>query len=102
MLARDPREVRRELEQGIGSRGRLRIIAALASRREEALSRYVLEKKTGIRSNFLDSDLKALLEIGWVEEVRESERLRKYRLNLGNETLLKVLEFLWSVGYTIE
>jgi DNA-binding HxlR family transcriptional regulator len=87
------------IEIGICSAGRLRIIAALANPELKPLSKYQLEKKTGIRSSSLISDLRKLQEIGWVVQIKEGERRTLYTLNRENELLKKVLLFLDSVSY---
>lgn len=87
------------IEIGICSAGRLRIIAVLANPELKPLSKYQLEKKTGIRSSSLESDLRRLQEIGWVVQIKESERRTLYTLNRENSLLKKVLLFLDSVSY---
>jgi hypothetical protein len=90
---------RRLLERGICSPGRLRIIGALANPESTLLSKYQLERRTGIRSSSLNSDIKVLMELGWVLQTGESERRRLYTLNRRNELLEKVINFLSSAGY---
>jgi len=84
---------------GICSAGRLRIIAALANPDLKPLSKYQLERRTGIRSSSLASDLKKLQDIGWVVQIKEGERRILYTLNRENELLKKVILFLDSVSY---
>ncbi len=99
-MERRSREAHSEIEKGLASKGRLRIIAALAAEDHRSFSRYMLERRTGIRSNFLDSDLMSLVEVGWVTEHREAPAIKRYTLNRENEVLAKVLNFLRDVGYT--
>lgn len=87
------------IETGICSAGRLRIIAALANPEGKALSKYQLERRTGIRSSSLSSDLRKLQEIGWVMQIKEGERRTLYTINKDDQILTKLLIFLDSVGY---
>ncbi|MEM3803527.1 MAG: hypothetical protein QXX17_03860 [Conexivisphaerales archaeon] len=89
----------RIIEKGICSPGRLRIIASLANPDGRPLSKYQLERRTGIRSSSLSSDLRKLQEIGWVLQIIESDRRILFTLNKENELLKRVLLFLDSVGY---
>lgn len=80
---------------GLGSKGRLRIIITLA-KNPEGLSKYMLERLTGIRSKSLSADLSALLNLGWVRE--ESNHIKKYYLCLESKMVKHLLEFLREVG----
>jgi len=95
----DRNNIVKNIERGLGSKGKLRILRALAKEPQKPLSIYMLEKYTGIRSNFLKADIKTLMEIGWVKEYTESGRIKKYSLNLRNETVLKIIEFFRSINY---
>lgn len=88
------REIQRALEKGLGSRGRLRIIIALA-RNPEGLSKYMLERLTGIRSKSLSADLSILMDLGWIRE--ESDHVKKYYLRFENEIVKRLLGFLKEV-----
>ena len=45
----DKKAVRTQIEEAIGSKGRIRIVGTLASSPMELYSRYALGRKTGIR-----------------------------------------------------
>ena len=79
--------------------GRLRIIAALADPDSAPLTKYQLERRTGLRSRSLSSDIRALMDLGWVVEVNQSERRRLYELSTRDATVSKLLDFLGAVGY---
>jgi DNA-binding HxlR family transcriptional regulator len=86
----------RMIEKGIGSKGRLRILQCLTADPRQSLSRYMLERKTGIRSNFLDADLRALMELGWV--IEHQGQIRRYSLNPNSDVAGRVVHFLESVS----
>lgn len=96
MMAED---VKKRLEMGICSPGRLRIIAYLANPEKKPLSKYQLEKMTGVRSRSLNSDLSVLMQLNWVKELKISERRKLFTLNSNDELLRKLLIFLDGAGY---
>lgn len=83
------------LERGLGSKGKLRIIISL-SKNPEGLSKYMLERLTGIRGNSLSKDISTLLELKWICE--ETNHIRKYRLCFENNIIKCLLEFFREVG----
>ncbi len=88
------REIQKILEKGLGSKGRIRIIITLA-KNPEGLSKYMLEKLTGIRSKSLSTDLLTLIDLGWVRE--ETDHIKKYFLCFENEITKHLLEFLREI-----
>jgi len=83
------REIREVLEKGIGSKGKLRILITLAE--NPGLSKYMLERITGIRSKTLNSNLYTLIELNWVRE--ETNHVKRYYLNLENDIAALLLKF---------
>ncbi|MDG6935138.1 MAG: hypothetical protein JRN68_10655 [Nitrososphaerota archaeon] len=92
-------EGKKKLERAIGTVGRLRILAVLADPNRTPMSKYQLEKMTGLRSASLASDLNALMEVGWVVEVGKSERRHLYTLSENDDILNRLIGFLESAGY---
>ncbi len=93
----DKKLVRTQIEEAIGSKGRLRIIGTFASSPMEVYSRYALGRKTGIRHSYIKSDLEKLVRLGWVEEL--NTLTKKYRLNTKNPQVGLIIEFLKKVDY---
>jgi DNA-binding transcriptional ArsR family regulator len=93
----DETKIRERIERGLGSKGKLRIIRELAKRPEILLTKYALERKTGLKPVDVRADLKSLLEIGWVIEHRY--RITKYQLNLEDGILKEMIECLRKIGY---
>jgi hypothetical protein len=89
---------RREIAEGLGSFGRIKIVAFLSKHPNEAFTRYALATGTGLKRRDLKQNLDHLVAIGWVKEHRSS--YPKYQLNLGNERARLFAEFLQKVGYT--
>lgn len=83
-------------EEVLGSKGRLRIIKALAES-NEPMSLYYLEKKTGIRRKSLRSDLAKLEKNKIVKAVGYA--VKKYTLYYEQKETLDVLDCLYKVGY---
>ncbi len=83
-------------EEVLGSRGKLRIIKALAES-SEPLSIYCLEKKTGIRRKSLRSDLAALERNGIIKALGYG--VKKYRLLYEQQEASEILNCLYKVGY---
>jgi DNA-binding HxlR family transcriptional regulator len=84
------------VEEVLGSRGRLKIIKALAESKE-ALSLYYLEKKTGIRRKNLRPDILSLEKNGIVTSV--GYEVKKYRLNLELKETISLINCLYEIGY---
>ena len=77
-----------EVEKGLGSPVKLRILKVLAS--GEALTKYELLKKVPAKPTELRRHLKELLEIGWVEELHYAT-VRKYRINAEKKALKHII-----------
>lgn len=93
----DRKKIRERIEDGLGGRGKLRILGVLGENLSELCSKYMLGRKTGLRSHALKPDLEALLKIGWVR--RYDYAPVKYGLNLDNSEVRLVVEFLRKTGY---
>lgn len=86
-----------ELEAGLGSVGKLRIMRVLASRKEEAYTKYALERITGLKPADVRNDLKALTLIKWIKEYPYVPR--KYKINVDHPTVTFLIEFFRKTGY---
>ncbi|MCP8308414.1 MAG: hypothetical protein H3Z54_06930 [archaeon] len=95
----DEREIRKKVEKGLGSKGRLRILRELAKRSTGYLTKYALERKTGLRPVDVRADLRSLVEIGWVKEY--PYRISKYQLNMDDQFVKETVEYFRRVGYLL-
>ncbi len=57
-----------EVEEGLGTFERIRILRELARGRGRMLSKYALSEATGLKGAEVDRNLKHLVKIGWVKE----------------------------------
>ena len=94
----DPSARRKEIAEGLGTIGRIKVVASLAKRPNDALTKYALASETGLKRRDLKQNLDRLVAIGWVKEHKSV--YPKYQLNLGNERARLFAEFLQKVGYT--
>lgn len=88
-----PKEV---IEKGLSSIGKIKIIHALA-KENKMMTVYLLHKKTALKRDDIKSSLDDLVTIGWVKEAKYANVL--YRLNLENEYVIKLVQFLKDTGY---
>ncbi len=90
-------KVEEEMEEGLGSIGKLRILRTLAKDVDKYYTRYALEKQTGLKSISLKNSLRDLRTIGWVIEC--GRKPKKYRLNKDNHIVSYLLDFFRKIGY---
>ena len=90
MKAKAARDVWGEVEEGLGSVGKIRILNALISRPEECFTKYMLEKATSLKPLDIRRCLKTLVELGWVLEYQCDPKT--YRINMENRTARLVAE----------
>lgn len=64
----------------LGSKGRIRILRALA---KKSLSLYMIVKETGLSSRNVKENLKILIDLGWIAEIKLSGST-EYKLNEEN------------------
>jgi len=90
------RSVTEIVEAGLGSVGRIKILQLLA-REREGLTRYAIEQRTNLKWDNIVDNLKVLVELGWVEELKINPL--KYKINLDNDIVKNLVEFFQEVGY---
>src|SRR2546426_6789998 len=88
---------RREIDEGIGSIGRIRIIAELARAPEKAFTIYAIVAATGLKRTDVKTNLARLVAIGWVKERKSIHST--FQINLANKLLAQWVGFLQSTGY---
>lgn len=88
-----------EIEAGIGSLGKIKIIKALAEESKLATI-YLLHKKTHLKREDIKNNLDDLVEIGWVRKSKYANVM--YSLNSENRNASLFVEYLRSVGYLDE
>jgi len=80
-----------QVEVALSSKGRLRILRALA-KSPEPPTKYALERGTGLTPVELRRQLRLLVKLGWVEELPSSPK--KYRVNVKEEFVRRQAELL--------
>lgn len=85
------RDVWGDIEAGLGSPGRIRILRVLLRRPGECFTRYALERLTGLKPVDVRRDLSVLVGLGWVRENPYDPRT--YEINMDNEVVKVIAEF---------
>ncbi len=85
------RSIWEELELGLGSGKRFRVLVHLILNPNKAFTKYALTKVTGLRTPSIERRLKTLVDLGWVKE--NKFKPKTYQINLENEIVKLLLEF---------
>jgi predicted ArsR family transcriptional regulator len=84
-----------DIETGLGSIGKIKIIRALAQEGKMATI-YLLHKKTGLKREDIKNNLDDLVKIGWVRQAKYASVM----YGLGeSEQVAKLVQFFRDVGY---
>lgn len=75
----------KEIETGLGTVGRLRILREMIGRPNEYFTKYMLERKTGLKPVDVRSNLKTLTDLNWVKEYAYDPKT--YKVNMENEAV---------------
>lgn len=80
-----------EVENGLGSAGRIRILRILTEHPNRQYTKYALKRKTGLSAKELQRQIQMLVEIGWVKEYPHEPKT--YKANLKRIPVKVVAEF---------
>ncbi len=97
MLETD-REAARQVEAGLASAGKLKILRLLMEKPDHAFTRYEIGKRVTSDPISIRNDLNTLVEIGWVTELK-IQHLTKYSINLDNEIVKRLAAFFKEIKY---
>jgi len=92
-----PRTVWEELELALGGGGKFRVLLHLILNPKEAFTKYALVKATGLRTPSVESQLQALLKLGWIKEYNFTPKT--YQINLENEVATHISEAFQKIRY---
>jgi len=92
------REICLEVEKGLGGVGKLKILRLLMKSPDHAFTRYEIGKRVSIDSVSIRNDIKTFVQIGWVTPF-QVQHLSKYSINLGNEVVKRLADFLREIRY---
>lgn len=81
----------KQVEKGLGSVGRLRILCALASSEVPSQTKYSLERVTGLKPIGVRNHLKILTNTGWVKKYDYNPPV--YTLNLDEPKARFLMDF---------
>ena len=90
-------DVKKQVERGLSSVGRLRILRILANGENASQTKYGLERLTGLKPVDVRKHLKILLEIGWIKEHDYVPPV--YTLNFENSKIESLVVFFQKIGY---
>jgi Fic family protein len=96
MKVKRPRNMWDNVEAGLGSVGRIRILRETIRRPNQFFTKYALEKATGLKPVNVRNDLKLLVDLGWVKEFACDPKT--YRINMENDAVKIIAEFFHKIG----
>ena len=85
-----------EIEMGIGSLGKIKIIKALAEESKLATI-YLLHKKTHLKRDDIKKNVDDLVRIGWVRKNKYANIM--YSINRDNRQVSLFIVYLKETGY---
>jgi RIO-like serine/threonine protein kinase len=89
-------DVKRTIETGLGSIGKVKIIKALAEE-HKMVTIYLLHKKTHLKREDIKNNLDDLVQLGWVNQRRYANVM--YSINAENPYVSKLIDYFRDVGY---
>lgn len=90
-------DIQRMVEEGLGSRSRLRILRLLTAGEASSQTKYRLQKATGLKPVDVRRHLKVLVETGWVKE--HSYNPPVYTLDLDSPRARFLVDFFKKIDY---
>jgi DNA-binding transcriptional ArsR family regulator len=90
-------DIRKLVEKGLGSAGRLRLLRVMTSGETPTYTRYGLEKLTGLSPAYVRKHLKVLVDTGWVKELNYASPV--YALNLDDLKVKLLVDYFRKIGY---
>jgi Fe2+ or Zn2+ uptake regulation protein len=92
------RHVDREVERGLGSVGKLKILRLLLEKPDQAFTRYAIGQKVSNDPASIRSDLNTLVELNWVNEFKV-QHLSKYSINLDKDVVRQLAIFFQELRH---
>ena len=91
MSRKKRREVWSEVEDGLGSAGRLKILRYLTEHSNRQYTKYSLACSTGLTSREMQRQIEILVALGWVKEFPHEPKT--YKILMEDEVVTQVAEF---------
>lgn len=100
MKRRKRKESDAEIEEVLGSSGRLRVLKFLVRNptNEPALTVSRLRRLTGLKRGNVEKHLETLMKWGWVEKI-PIDGGKKYKLRIEKHEVEALIRFFKEVGY---
>ncbi len=89
------RTVKKELEAALGSKTKLKILVSIAQEKN-SLTRYQIQRKSGVNPSMIKKSVKDLVDQGWIKEIDSTPK--KYMLNMEKEVVKEFVHFLRKIG----
>jgi len=89
-------DVWKEVERGLGSEGKIRILRKMLEKPNMVFSKYALKTATGLKWENVKSDVKILTELGWLK--KNAYDPETYKVNMENEFVQHIAEFFKRVS----
>ncbi len=81
----------KEIEVGLGSLGKIKIIRILSLNPEKTFTRYGLKKSTGLKDRDLKKHLTELVDLDWI--IKFNSTPETYAINKKNEVASLLIQF---------
>lgn len=94
----DEENIVAEVEAGLSSPGKLKILRLLMRNPDHLFTRYEMGKKTPLNQRDIKNIVQTLTEIGWLKEYRYAH-LQKYSINMDHTLVKRLYEFFREIGY---
>jgi hypothetical protein len=94
---KDKREIR-DVEHGLGSVGKLKILRLLLQDPLHAFTRYEIGKRVPNDPVSIRNDLQTLVQIDWITRFKV-QHLDKYSINLENKKVKQLAKFFREIRY---
>ena len=91
------RDAWEDVEQGLSSVGKLKILRVMLDKSNEAFTKYALEKATKLKPVDVRTNLKTFVKIGWIKEYPYQPKT--YKINLENDIVKHILKFFQEIKY---
>ena len=95
MSLRKKWDVWAEVEKGLGSSGRIKILRYLIEHPTRQFTRYSLRRSTGLSTEELTRHLQVLVELGWIRQFPHEPKT--YQINMENRVVKVIIKFFWDL-----
>jgi len=91
MSLKKKRDVWAEVETGLGSSGRIKILRYLIQHSSRQYTKYSLRRPTGLKTEEISRQIQTLVELGWVKEFPIEPKT--YGINMEDDVVKIISDF---------